>query len=320
MRAPWLHIILYRLWRLKRLVVIVPTIIALAALIAGHVGGIHSAYLMPEAIVRTTAIALVLTMVLVVALPAPAFDHLTLGLTAAIFVAAEPWHGQFFAPEFKGGAFTPDWLKAMMFVSYGLIAWGGLVFVWAMIAKMMPPRRRPYRYALNVPGADPDLLRGLLGIHPGATLGRLTFGEKGWDGYVPATLNLRGHDPETLKMSDIAFEYRTRLVDSDEASDTYDLRFPDDAQGERQVKMTYLPHGDGTRIEVTETPGHPDRLVNVSFFLAETGADCLRARVDTVLDRPAIANILAPQRSLLMMLGRLMRMPSLKKKVDPAPS
>ena len=216
-----LHLALYRLWRCKRLLVLVPAMILVAAFAAGQIGGLSSYYFELPEVARAGCITLGLTAIAVILLPAAPLEVLFGGLAAALLVVSEPWQGLLFQPAHKGGDFTPIWLRVVIFAG----AWTILLMVLYAIANALAARakKRPLRYRLFVPGGDAAELRRLLDLRPGSTSGPATYGARQWDGWVPTRMFIRSYDAD-FDMSDIYVDYAIKALTSDGDTDVFAIR------------------------------------------------------------------------------------------------
>jgi len=307
---------LYRLWRCKRLLVLVPVILTLAAIFAGQIGGLSSYYFEWEEILMTGAIALVGTAIAVILLPAAPLEVLFGGVAAALLVATEPWQGLLFQPAHKGGEFTPLWLRAVIFAGAWIVLFVIIYAVASAIARLNP-RTRPLRYRIFARGMDAATLRAVFALRPNSTSGPVTYGSRSWDGTVPARMYLRAPDPEHFDLSDVTYDFTVRDLGAARDSDLFEI---DDGNGEakRAVRYTYRDVPNGAWVMVEERPGPPAPLAGLSLRLNEGGHDLLRARLDYHLDRRSPAIILRPMRSFLCMLAWLTHVPGPKKPQQPA--
>lgn len=308
-RVPLSHHAAYRLWRCKRLLVLVPVMIMLAGFLAGQLGGLSSYYFHIEEVLQAGAIALACTAIAVILLPNAPLEVLFGGLAAALLVATEPWQGLLFQPAEKGGDFTPIWLRCVIFGGAWIVLLSIFYAVAAAIANRKRGPKRPMKYALFVPGGDAAQLRRFLGLNPNSTSGPVTYGIKGWDGMVPACIHLRAHHPENFTMSDIDMSFTVKAAQSTPDMDIFLVH--DDTQ-ERETRYSYRDTPRGAWVMVEEHPGPPAALSGLSLRLNEGGADLLRARIDDHLGRPSPAFILCAMRSFLCSLAALTHVPGPK--------
>ncbi|MBF9036270.1 hypothetical protein HKCCE2091_18660 [Rhodobacterales bacterium HKCCE2091] len=297
--------IVYRLWRLRRVLVLVPALVLAAALIAGTVGGTASAFHDPAVIARYIAAAAAITTVAVVLLPTAPFEILAAGLVAAAFTAAEPWIGPLMSEGAQVGPFEPMWLRVALGAVVALASWIALVSVVTAVSMSLPPSRRLMHYGLTVAGFEPSGLRKALDIPPGTRRGLIAVGLPDRDGFSTVTRHMRIHDPETLDLVDTAVSYQSRTVSKTWNSDVYETR--SDQTGEALVRMEYAPARDGTRIDVYEDAGMLDPFSALHFWLGDCGRDALRERIDEALRLPCPAIVRLPQRSLLCTVARMIR-------------
>ncbi len=308
-RVSVFHLVLYRLWRGKRLLLLVPLMITLAALAAGQIGDISSYYFEVEEVALAGGIALLAAALSVILLPAAPLEVLFGALAAAILVMTEPWQGVIFQPAEKGGDFTPLWLRASLFLAAWMVLMSVGFAVAMAIAGWLKGRARPLRYRHFLRGGDAATLRALFQLRPDSTSGPVTYGSREWDGWVKATLHVRGPDPVNYGMSDIRQSFAVRQVGTQSDTDVYEVRNDDHLH---EVRMSYRDSARGAWIVVEERPGPMAPLMGLSLRLNEGGTDLLRARVDYHLDRPSPATVLRPMRSLLCTLAWLTHVPGPK--------
>lgn len=302
------QLVVYRLWRCRRLLTLVPSLIVLAALFAGWMGGLSSYYFTLPEVALAGAIALLGTSLAVILLPAAPLEVLFGGMAVAILVATEPWQGMLFQPAAKGGAFTPLWLRGVIFATAGFVLMAILYALATWIA-IFVPSRKALRYRVFVQGGDAAELRRALDLQPNSTSGPVTYGSTGWDGMVPAKVTVRGHDPQDFDIRDINFEFFVKSIGSTDHTDSFFLRTN---AGEQEVHTAYRNTKAGAWVETEERPGPSGRLIRLSIQLNDSGADLIRSRVDDHLGRASPATILRTQRSVLGMFAWLTHVPGPK--------
>ena len=224
-----------------------------AAFAAGQIGGLSSYYFELPEVARAGCIALGLTAIAVILLPAAPLEVLFGGLAAALLVVSEPWQGLLFQPAHKGGDFTPIWLRVVIFAS----AWTVLLAVLYATANALAARakKRPLRYRLFVPGGDATELRRLLDLRPESTSGPVTYGARQWDGWVPTRMFIRSYNAD-FDMSDIYVDYAVKALRSDGDTDVFAIR---DDHGAREGATTgSAPRGAALG---SKSRSAPDRVV-----------------------------------------------------------
>ncbi|MBF9036271.1 hypothetical protein HKCCE2091_18665 [Rhodobacterales bacterium HKCCE2091] len=287
------------------------------AVFAGAVGGVFSAYYAPEEILRTVAIATILATVATLLLPACPFEHVAAGIVAGVIVGAEPWLGDLFQPEFKGGAFTPHWVRAAQIGGAAFMLWSLVLAGIVKLCQLVPAPVRGYRYRLTLGRAAPRDIRAAFALRPGETSGGLSYGALEWDGFVPVRTSVQIHDPLTYAMTESEFRYAIRAVSDDGETEVLEVR-PSGGGAPYTMRRRIRSAGRGTRIEVEEDCPLPDLLTWLDLHLMRAGPDLLRSHTDLARGRPTPAIRNLPHRSFAATVARFTRLPRPKAKPSDA--
>ena len=291
---------IYRLVRLRRLVVL-SVVIPVVAILAASV--IDPVFLSP---MRATLAALAVAMLVaghVVIFPNVPMETLSLALAVAVMAGIAPWLKSLsmLAPVEHANA------ALILLIALSVVAMGGvmLVFQFFLGALMLagPVMRLRLSGAVEVP-CSPNVARSQFALQPQTRRGRILTGPEDQNGFFDvAILAPQMCDPEKPTQPMI-IRVAAKIIEQSEVHQQTMLVLPNGAVTVTSEEFHKTP--DGCRVAMTEMPGDFTLGMHAMFWLTDQQMDNMVETADQITGEPTRVNGLAHGISLLSVAGAIL--------------
>lgn len=299
------HHILYRVYRLRRLIACSVLIVVAGAALSLLVAPSLSLFREPLNLLLLMLCWTGIVSVSAVAFPSGWIDTLTASIAFAILLIATPYLQLAItgAPNVEGG------VSETMAVLLVFLAWFMVwllvmaVFIWAGQTLPMGRWRHRTRILSDLP---PDQVRSALCPLPDTELAGRICGSEDAQGFFPVRFTTPGADRTRLSGCNPDQVHRFRILQEDRLTRQSESITVQEGRKTRCEMFERLePKEGGTLYELVEVHNQFNLLSAIGFWINDFGADHARTYLDAISGRASYAIFSRPQRSPIGALSRL---------------
>ncbi|PIV74016.1 MAG: hypothetical protein COW55_10810 [Rhodobacteraceae bacterium CG17_big_fil_post_rev_8_21_14_2_50_65_11] len=301
--------ILYRLYRLRRLiacsVLVVVAGAALSLVVAPEISlfndPVNLAYLM---LFWTGIVA-----VCAVVFPSGWIDTLTASIALALLLIATPYLQLAIVGTPPGGTGLSERMAVMLIFLAWFLVWLLVMAIFVSLGQAVPMGRRRYRTRITS-DLSPDQVRTALCPLPETELAGRVCGPEDSKGFFPVRFTAPGADRLRLTGFDPKQVHRVRILQEDRLiRQSESITTRDERKTRCEMFERLQPGNGGTLYELVEVHDQFDLLSAVGFWINDFGADHARTYLDAVSGRASCAIFNRARWSPVAALSRLFTRP-----------
>ncbi|MBF9050713.1 hypothetical protein GTA62_14320 [Roseobacter sp. HKCCD9010] len=298
---------IYRLYRLRRTILLVVAIVTLGALVSNLIGGIYSPFYFVADIAEAAGITLALACIAAILLPTCPVEHLAAAVVAAVMLATSHWHGLLFAPDSKGGAFDGTWQVIGFYAITGYFGWTVVLGLIALALERIMGLKAVFRGTIF--RREPlDMIRPLFRVTPDTTQEHMSYDPVRWDGWAEVKTARKGHREGDFRIDRIEGGYLIRSVRSDPEVEVIEalITQTEGAAPDSVTTLRFSETSQGTKVQVHEVTTCLNAYRLLEFWLGDIAADHLHHEIDAKLGCPSRAIWRLPLRSVMLTISSLL--------------
>ncbi|RFU12059.1 hypothetical protein DZD18_13900 [Rhodobacteraceae bacterium W635] len=301
--------ILYRLYRLRRLIACSVLVVVAGAALSWLVAPSLSLFGDPA-----NLLALMLFWTAIVALSAVMFptgwiDTLTASIAFALLLTATPYLQLAIAGVGPGGTGISQGMAVMLIFLAWFLLWLLVMAVFIAVGTAMTTGRGRHRTVIST-DLDPDEVRRALCPLPGTELAGRICGPEDGKGFFPVRFTMPGGDRLRLTGFDPDQIHWVRILQEDHLTRQSEAITVHDGRKTRCEMFERLqPVDGGTQYELVELHDQFNLLSAIGFWINDFGADHARTYLDAVRGRKSCAIFSRPRWSPVGALSRLFTRP-----------